>query len=103
MGRKQPSVISPETRIPYSPECVEWGFSEVRIHGVLGSSAVSWCSGTLCDMAHIHSPKTGVCCLRYVASRCRVKAQDSYLPPSRCGPATQQTTQPTTCAWEKRR
>src|SRR5215212_5085143 len=61
------------------------------------------CYGALCVIEYIHSPKPGVCCLRYVASRGRVKAQDSYLPPSRCGPATQPTTQPTTCAWEKRR
>jgi hypothetical protein len=31
-------VISPETRIPYSPECVEWAFCELRNDGVLGSS-----------------------------------------------------------------
>jgi uncharacterized protein len=30
-------------------------------------------------MAHIHSTKTGVSCLRCVASRRRVKVQDSYL------------------------
>jgi hypothetical protein len=46
----------------YSPECVEWGFSEVRTHGVLRSSALSWCSEVFCAMAHIHSPKTGVGC-----------------------------------------
>jgi len=32
-----------------------------------------------CAIAHIHSPKSGVSCLRCVASRRRVKAQDSYL------------------------
>src|SRR5215218_10399831 len=31
IGRKQPSVISPETRIPHSPKCVEGLFSEVGI------------------------------------------------------------------------
>src|SRR5215216_4994554 len=36
-------------------------FSEVR--------ALSWCSNVLSAIAHIHSPKTGVCCLRYVAKR----------------------------------
>src|SRR5215218_619158 len=38
------------------------GFSEVRTHGVLRSSALSWCSEVFCAMAHIHSPKTGVGC-----------------------------------------
>jgi hypothetical protein len=38
----------------YSPNVVEGEFSEVR--------------RLLCIMEHIHSPKTGVCCLRYVAS-----------------------------------
>src|SRR5215217_1179073 len=59
---------------------------ELRHNGVLRSSALPWCSGALCSMAHIHSPQTGVCCLRYVASQRRVqrrvKAQDSYLPSS---------------------
>src|SRR5215211_5579392 len=44
----------------YSPECVEWGFSEVRIQRVLGSSftsraalSLSWCSEVfLCYSAH---------------------------------------------------
>jgi hypothetical protein len=45
-----------------------WGFSEVElpIYGVLGSSVLPWCSVVLSAMAHIHYPKTGVCCLRYV-------------------------------------
>jgi hypothetical protein len=47
----------------------------------LRSSVLPWVSDVLCAMTHIHSPKTGVCCLRYVASRGRVKAQDGYLPP----------------------
>src|SRR5215212_5991034 len=53
----------------YSPECVEGEFSEVElpIYGVLRSSALPWGSDVLCAMAHIHSPHTGVCCLRYVA------------------------------------
>src|SRR5215212_11691856 len=41
-------------------------FTQVRGIRILGSSALPWCSGALCFMAHIHSPHTGVCCLRYV-------------------------------------
>jgi hypothetical protein len=55
---------------------------ELPIHGVLGSSALSWCSEVLCALAHIHSPHTGVSCVRYVVSGHHVKAQDSYLPSS---------------------
>ena len=44
-----------------------WGFCEVRIHGVLRSSAHSWYSDVFRAMAHIHSTKTGVCYLRYAA------------------------------------
>jgi hypothetical protein len=36
----------------------------------------------LCVLEHIHSSRTGVCCVRYAASGGRVKAQDSYLPSS---------------------
>src|SRR5215210_3417647 len=42
---------------------------QLRLNGVLRSSALSWCYDTLCAMAHIHPPKTGVCCLRYVTGR----------------------------------
>jgi hypothetical protein len=33
-----PQIISPETRIPYSPECVEYAFCELRLLGLLRSS-----------------------------------------------------------------
>src|SRR5215216_3929861 len=36
----------------------------------------------LCVLEHIHSSRTGVCCVRCAASGGRVKAQDSYLPSS---------------------
>src|SRR5215208_6690163 len=68
------------TKCAYSPECVEWAFSEVRTHGVLRSSALSWCSEVFCAMAHIHSPHTGVCCLRYVASRLTPREGAGQLP-----------------------
>src|SRR5215217_2516273 len=45
----------------YSPECVEGKFCELRRDGVLGNSALSWCSDVLCALAHIHSPYTSVC------------------------------------------
>jgi hypothetical protein len=32
-----PQIISPETRIPYSPECVEGEFCELRLAAILGS------------------------------------------------------------------
>jgi hypothetical protein len=35
IGGKQPSVISLETCIPYSPKCVEEEFSDVRLHSGL--------------------------------------------------------------------
>src|SRR5215211_2857688 len=44
--------------------------------GILGSSVLPWCSVVLSAMAHIHSPKTGVCCLRYVTGR----GSDTFLP-----------------------
>src|SRR5215208_6556140 len=52
------------------PECVEGVFCEVGLplHGVLRSSAHSWYSDVFCAMAHIHSPRAGVCCARCVAS-----------------------------------
>src|SRR5215208_7156226 len=56
---------------PSSPECVELEFYEVQ--------ALPSCSGAHTALEHIHSPKTGVCCLRCVASRCHVRAQVSYL------------------------
>src|SRR5215211_1196814 len=43
--------------------------SELRLYGVLGSSGLPSCSVVLSAMEHIHSPKTGVCCLRYAANR----------------------------------
>src|SRR5215212_7831223 len=46
------------------------------IYGVLGSSVLPWCSVVLSAMAHIHSPNTGVCCLRYVTGRGSV----TFLP-----------------------
>src|SRR5215217_2154423 len=52
------------------------GYAELRLHGVLGSSVLPWCSVVLSAMAHIHSPKTGVCCLRYVTGR----GSDTFLP-----------------------
>jgi hypothetical protein len=36
-------------------------FCELRLNGVLGNSALSWCSDVLCALAHIHSPHTRVC------------------------------------------
>src|SRR5829696_4443047 len=38
----------------YSPECVEEEFCELRRDGVLGSSALPWCSDVLCALAHIY-------------------------------------------------
>jgi hypothetical protein len=35
---------------------------------------------SLSALEHIHDPQIGVCCVCYVASWRRVKAQDSYLP-----------------------
>jgi hypothetical protein len=53
----------------YSPKYVEEvGSCELPLYGVLRSSAHSWCSDVFCAIAHIHSPKTGVCCPRCVAS-----------------------------------
>src|SRR5829696_5733001 len=51
-------------------------FTRLRGMGFLGSSALPWCSSVLCAMAHIHSPKTGVCCLRYVTGR----GSGTFLP-----------------------
>src|ERR671911_329510 len=48
----------------YSPECVEGEFCELRVDGVLRSSAHSWCCEVFYAMAHIHCPDIGVCCLR---------------------------------------
>jgi hypothetical protein len=45
-------------------------------------------------MEHIHSLHAKVCCLRCVASRCRVKAQGSY--PSEEVESMDTTTKPTT-------
>src|SRR5215212_4567826 len=39
------------------------GSCELRLNGVLGSSALPWCSFVLCALEHIHSPRIGVCCL----------------------------------------
>jgi hypothetical protein len=66
---------------PYSPECMEWKFSEVelRVSRILGSLALPLCYRAHTAMEHIHSLHARVCCLRCVASRCRVKAQGSYL------------------------
>jgi hypothetical protein len=58
----------------------EGEFCELRVYGVLRSSALLWCSDVLCALEHIHDPQTGVGCLRYVAGCGCVKAQDSYLP-----------------------
>src|SRR5215218_10693040 len=38
------------------------GQCELRHNGVLRSSVHSWCSDVFCAMAHIHSPRTRVCC-----------------------------------------
>jgi hypothetical protein len=46
-------------------------FSEVR--------TLSWCYGAHTALEHILFANTGVCCLRCVATRGHVKAQDSYL------------------------
>src|SRR5215208_7932999 len=47
---------------------------ELRLLGILRSSALCWGSDKLCAPAHIHSPKTGVCCLRCVSYLRRVRA-----------------------------
>jgi hypothetical protein len=52
----------------YSRYVVEVEFYELRVNGVLRSSAHSWYSDVFCAMAHIHSPQAGVCCARCVAS-----------------------------------
>jgi hypothetical protein len=54
---------------PYSPECVEDEFSELRF-ALTEFSAVRRFFGALTcfgAMAHIHCPHTSVCCVRYVA------------------------------------
>ena len=72
--------LSPRTHnvalASYSPQCVEYEFCELRMYGVLGSSVLPWCSVVLSAMAHRPSPKTGVCCLRYVTGR----GSDTFLP-----------------------
>jgi hypothetical protein len=40
------------------------------------------CSEALTALEHILVPQTNLCCARRIASRCRVKSQDSYLPSS---------------------
>ena len=64
----------------YSPECVEEEFCELRHNGVLRSSGLPWGSDVFCAPAHIHSPKPGVCCLRYVASRMTPREGAGQLP-----------------------
>jgi len=66
----------------YSSKCLEGRFCELRPNGVLGNWASPSCHGVHTALEHIHSPRTGVCCLRYVVSRRRVKAQDGSLSSS---------------------
>src|SRR5215208_5478882 len=53
---------------PYSPECVEEKFSEVR--------TLPWCSEAHTALEHILFAHKGVCCLRYVTGR----GSDTFLP-----------------------
>src|SRR5215213_511980 len=52
-------------------------FTGVRRIGILGSSAYSWHSDVFCAMAHIHSSRTRVCCVRYVTGQ----GSATFLPP----------------------
>src|SRR5215203_3920696 len=61
----------------YSPECVEGEFCELRHDGVLRSSALPWCSG-----AYTCSSERRMLRSSRGQQRCRVKAQDRYLPSS---------------------
>jgi hypothetical protein len=45
------------------------------------SEGPALCPTTLSALWYIQLSRTGVECIRYVASRRRVRAQDSYLPP----------------------
>jgi hypothetical protein len=49
-------------------EMVSIVFTRVRGIGILRSSALPWCSEVFCALAHIHSPRIGVWCLRCAAS-----------------------------------
>jgi hypothetical protein len=44
------------------------GLFELRLDGVPGNSDLPWCSCAHTALEHIHPPKTGVCCFRYVAT-----------------------------------
>jgi hypothetical protein len=56
---------------------------EVLYQRFRSSEKLSGLKGTLGRaLEHIHSSQTGVCCVHYVASGRRVKAQDSYLSSS---------------------
>jgi len=52
-------------------------FTEVRGILILGSSAYSWHSDVFCAMAHIHSSRTRVCCVRYITGQ----GSATFLPP----------------------
>src|SRR5215210_6030392 len=45
----------------------EGEFCELPLYGVLRSSALPWCPDVFCALAHIHSPRTQVCCIHRVA------------------------------------
>ena len=57
-----------------SLEHVEDHCRELHPNGVLGNPALPWLSDVLCAMTHMRSLHIGVCCVHYVASRCRVRA-----------------------------
>jgi hypothetical protein len=61
LGRKQPSVISPETRIPFSPKCVEGKFCEVQLHVGGYPAPLSWIETfvTLCGMVGVQAMVLG--------------------------------------------
>src|SRR5215216_5823148 len=64
--------------MPLFTNVLEGKFCELRGHGVLRSS-----SKKCRNLAHLRDTpthRTGVCCLRCVASRRCVKAQEPYLP-----------------------
>src|SRR5215218_2752360 len=51
-----------------------WGYADFNAGVNFAFTEFSEVRCFLGALAHIHSPQTGVCCVHYVVSRCRVKA-----------------------------